>query len=510
MTSTSDGRPPDRADRPDRLDGSNRLDRPHRLDSSDDRLPRPGPTRRTVTAAALCLVGAAVAVGCATRPLWTLAAAVVVVLLAATVRVPMALPVLVTPALLLVNRVGDTLSVSDLVLFAAFWPALLLHPRPMGRPVRTVLWATAFYQATVLFTVIVNPYPANAVEWVHSWLLAGGAVLVGWAIGAAGRARTAFGLLLVGAGVVAVAALAQFTVDLAHGYTGAVYLDEPFGMHKNYIGCVLAVAAVLVYARPRWLGWSDRLCLAAFVLFTAGVLVSQSRQALVSLAVAVAVIALRPDPDRHRSRLVLVLVAVSAMVVAVLVQDQLASGDEYNSAYQRLTWFTQSLTIWQQYPLFGAGLRWWYTDRFAERFQPPNAELEMLSSAGVVGLLGFLVMFAAVLVVLWRLDRRFGTLAFSVVLMRLVQGQLDLFWVAAQVSVPFWVAGVCLGAADRARRDATPDAHANAHALADADADGRPDVGSRSATATAPRPEHTPAPLALRDTDTPSPAPVSP
>jgi hypothetical protein len=31
-----------------------------------------------------------------------------------------------------------------------------------------------------------------------------------------------------------------------------------------------------------------------------------------------------------------------------------------------------------------------------------------------------------------------------------VQGQLDLFWVSAQVSVPFVIAGVCLGAQARA------------------------------------------------------------
>ncbi len=33
-----------------------------------------------------------------------------------------------------------------------------------------------------------------------------------------------------------------------------------------------------------------------------------------------------------------------------------------------------------------------------------------------------------------------------VVLSRLVQGQLDLFWVAVQTSVPFLIVGICLGA----------------------------------------------------------------
>jgi hypothetical protein len=38
------------------------------------------------------------------------------------------------------------------------------------------------------------------------------------------------------------------------------------------------------------------------------------------------------------------------------------------------------------------------------------------------------------------------------ILMRFVQGQFDLFWVAAQVSIPFVIAGVCLGAQAYAAR----------------------------------------------------------
>lgn len=428
--------------------------RPHRtaVAAAAERVPRVAPARRTVVGAGLVVLGVVLAALTATQPYLALGVGAVVLVVGLTLRSPMALPVLGMPLLLLVNRVGGALSISDFVLFAAFWPALLFGRRPMSRPMRNVLWASAFYQATVLFTVIVNPYVANVVEWFHSWLLVGGALLVGWAIGAAGHARLALGLYVGGSTVVALAALAQFAVNLGQGSTGAVYLNEPLMMHKNYIGCVLAFAAIIVYTRPRWLRWNDLLCLGLFGLFLAGILVAQSRQALIGLAVAIAVVALRPDPHRHRSKVVLLAIAGAAVVVGTLVQDQLESGNQYNSAYQRLIWFRQSLLIWEQYPWFGAGLRWWYTDRFEENFQPPNAEFEMLSSGGVVGLLGFLVMFLAILVILWRVDSRYGTLAFVLVLMRLVQGQFDLFWVAAQVSIPFVIAGVCLGAQAHAAR----------------------------------------------------------
>ncbi|MEO7235893.1 MAG: O-antigen ligase domain-containing protein, partial [Lapillicoccus sp.] len=100
-------------------------------------------------------------------------------------------------------------------------------------------------------------------------------------------------------------------------------------------------------------------------------------------------------------------------------------------------------------PWFGVGLRWWYTDRFSSRFQPPNAEVEVLTTAGLLGLAAFVVLIVGSLVVLWRLPPVYGTLALGVVLSRFVQAQFDLFWVAAQVSVPFLIAGVCLGEATR-------------------------------------------------------------
>ena len=82
-------------------------------------------------------------------------------------------------------------------------------------------------------------------------------------------------------------------------------------------------------------------------------------------------------------------------------------------------------------------------DDAAPGVQPGRGFLvEVLASAGIVGLVGFLIMWIGVLVVLWHVDPRFGTLAFAIVFCRLVQAQFDLFWVAVQVSVPFVVAGI--------------------------------------------------------------------
>ena len=80
----------------------------------------------------------------------------------------------------------------------------------------------------------------------------------------------------------------------------------------------------------------------------------------------------------------------------------------------------------------------------------------MLSTAGLVGLAGFLVLMVGSLVVLWRMDPRYGLVAFVVILSRLVQGQLDLFWVAVQTSIPFLIVGICLGAHGRELADQPP------------------------------------------------------
>ena len=74
-----------------------------------------------------------------------------------------------------------------------------------------------------------------------------------------------------------------------------------------------------------------------------------------------------------------------------------------------------------------------------------------------MGLLGFAIMWIGILIVLWKVDPRFGGLALAVFLSRIVQSQFDLFWVAGQTSVPFVIAGICLGALALEQERAAPD-----------------------------------------------------
>lgn len=398
-----------------------------------------------VVAVALVGIGATIP----TQPLLGLAAGVAALAVGLSALHAATLPLLAMPLVLIVARLapaGVDVSTSDVALFAAFWPALFLARRGYTRPMRSVLWLAIVYQALTLLTVVANPFRANTIDWFHTFFLVIGGLVVGWAVGREGHARTGLSLIMLTGAALAVVTIGQGLVQLASGNLGPVYVTWPFPMHKNFTGTTLAAVAVMAYVRPAWMHWSRRSTLLVFWLCIVGVLFAQSRQGLVGLALTMLVVVLRRETDRRRSKIVLVIVPLAMAMVALTVKLQIDSGNRFNSSSTRLELFRQSIDIWLQDPWFGVGLRWWYTDRFPVQFQPPNAELEVLTTAGVVGLVGFAVLMIGTLRVTSRMDAAFGMLPFAIVLNRFVQGQLDLFWVSVAGSLPFVVVGICCGA----------------------------------------------------------------
>jgi O-antigen ligase len=364
-----------------------------------------------------------------------------------TRRTPMAIPLLAVPALFVVERVGlgaGDLTVSDVALAAAFGTALLLGKRPYSKPLRALLWLNLFYQFTTLFTVIVNPQAANTIEWFHAWLLISGALIMGWALGRAGYAKTTLSLIIVAGCVIAVGTVFTALFQFAHGDFAAVYPAWPWAMHKNFAGTAMSFAAIIAYLRPSWIGLSEWWVRRALWLLVIAILLTQSRQAIVGLLVVI-LVAVGRRGVTGRSRLTLLLIIPAAYLIVTMVIDQINSQNQHNSVFQRLDWFREVYAFWKHSPIFGHGLRFWYYNPEVP-YQPPQAELEVVASAGLVGLFGFMVMWVGIIVVLWRIDPHYGTLAVALPLSRIVQGQFDLFWTAVQTSVPFVVVGVCLGA----------------------------------------------------------------
>lgn len=382
------------------------------------------------------------------RPALALIATAAVLLIGVSALHTAAVPLLALPFLYLPLRLAVSatdLSYSDAALGVCTLIAVIFAPRPLSRPMRNILWLVAIYQVATLFTVVANPYSANAIEWVHAGTLTAGAAIVGWTIGRSGYGGLGLRIMLGTALVIATWAIVVGGMHVLKGDLGPLYL--PGGFHKNFTGTVLGTTALIAYVRPAWVGIRPAWSMAAFWWLALAIGFTQSRQAVVALGVALVVLVLRTRTDRRRSQAILFAIVPALAVVMTLVRDQLASGNEHNSFFSRLAWYQQAIDIWQTQPITGVGLRWWYTDRFPGGFQPPNAEIEVISSTGVLGLMAFLLMMIGTVVILWKLPAEYGLLASLVVLSRLVQGQFDIFWVAAQTSVPFVIAGICLGAA---------------------------------------------------------------
>lgn len=339
------------------------------------------------------------------------------------------------------------LTASDAVLALAFWPAVLLGPRPFSPELRTLLWLNAVYQALTIFTLIANPFRANLVEWFHAWLLISGALIVGWAVAASGRARLGLSLFLLACLGLGLSTIVYGLLQYAGGDFGAVYPEWPWPMHKNFIGSLLSLAAIVVYARPSWLGWRKSLVMLSLVVFIAAVAMSQARQALIGLAIGVLIVALRQHGERRRAVLALVTVVPIGYATFTMVRDQMASDNQHNSWFQRLDWYEDSMEIWREQFLVGHGLRYWTQHGAPGTFQPPNAFLDVAASTGLAGLVAFVVFWIGVVVVLWRMDPAHGTLALALALSRIGQAQFDLYWVSISASVPFLLVGLCLGAA---------------------------------------------------------------
>ncbi|MEO6790662.1 MAG: hypothetical protein ABI187_06800, partial [Ornithinibacter sp.] len=119
------------------------------------------------------------------RPLYAVLVGAAVLALGVSLLEPAMLPFGAVCCAVLALRVGGAtldFTVADAALGLATLPALVLAIRPLSPPMRSLLWLTTAYLALTSFTLIANPYRANAVEWVHQGVLVGGALIVGWAV----------------------------------------------------------------------------------------------------------------------------------------------------------------------------------------------------------------------------------------------------------------------------------------------------------------------------------------
>lgn len=416
------------------------------------RMSGPGPAS-VVAVVGVVAVAVAIGVFSASNIELAMIVATAVLLVGVAFRDATIIPILAVPATLVQARViGGSLSVSDFVLALASVIAVMMLRGRGAVVLQPLIWAGLAYLCMSIPTLILNRYSANFIEWGHEVFLIIGSLIVGFVIGRENRAKAALTIYVLACCGIAIAAIIVAAQSfLTTGAFQPAYLPD---LQKNTTGGMLAVAAVIAFARPVWLGWKPGWSMFAVGLTSVGILAAQSRQGLVGALVGILIVSLRARPQTgKRTKIVWLAVIPVAAYVLSQVTAQFASNDAFNSARQRVAWYEQSIAIWQKSPIFGSGMRWWYTDRFAEQFQPPNAELEVLTEVGVFGLIGFLILFAVAGWYLWKMDPVYGTVAFAVVATRFTQAQFDLYWVAGQASLLWIVAGICYGgqARDRVR-----------------------------------------------------------
>jgi len=176
-------------------------------------------------------------------------------------------------------------------------------------------------------------------------------------------------------------------VRYAQGYGG--FLSD-----NNCLGLALVMAVPLCWYAQHLLKyrWLKLACIATTVLTVAGIVMTHSRGAAISLVVTFMAIAWH---SRHKA-LVLVLLVCSSAPFVYLVADSyseristLTDIEDDTSAYARIEYAQAAIRMWMDYPVFGVGygstnwsrLSFRYLGR-ADRHVVHNTYLQMLVDSG--------------------------------------------------------------------------------------------------------------------------------
>ena len=359
---------------------------------------------------------------------------------------PVLVAVAAFPSTLILQRtgggsVGSSLSVADLMIVLGVVVVLPQVRWERTATLRRVLLPALAYEAIILPTVLAHPNAHDSLEWLHRLEMVVGALVLGWAVGASGRAKQAVTAFLIGCIV-----LAALTVE--HAF--ALHFEPgQWGLYqKNYLGSVLWMGAAAAHINPPWLGVPRRFARVAKYVCAVGILAAQAKQDIIALALVVLLAAFLDPRVRRRSRML--VAATLALLIAgyFMLAAELSGPGKLNTVTERTGALSSDFHIWLQSPIFGEGMRWFYLPQFASYGQPPNILLETLTDTGLVGLLAILVLLVGSARIYLSLPRAVSTLALVLLAGRVVEAIFDVYWVSPQTTLPWMIAGLALGAWD--------------------------------------------------------------
>lgn len=413
-------------------------------------------TVRAAFAVLAIAIGAAVGYSFADNTRLGLPVLLGLLLLALALYRPASIAVLAFVGTFFVERLGSAsasagphggVSYSDALLAAASVMALpaMLGRRQTGR-LRPALTGLGAYLAALVLGVIAHPSSRAYLEWAHRLVLVGGALLVGAWIARENLVRVTMRWFL---GIAFIVALFAVRYSFTHAFQPAY----PLGMHKNFVGAQLGTAFVLMIVLRRQFRLRTGTWVVALIIVALGLVASQSRGAELGAAVALLLAFLLDGRSHSRAAKVgSLLIGITIAVFAVLsVRSQLdATTDgptEHGSIGTRFSVEAETRAIWREHPWAGAGLKYFLSGEYGYFAQAPNNVVDNeLAESGIIGLAGFSIMQIAIIGVGF-VRRRDGTLVVcgvALVVGQLLHGQVDVYWTAGVVSLPFLVLGMGL------------------------------------------------------------------
>jgi hypothetical protein len=423
---------------------------------SAERPPGPLGARRRprfLTVAVVVIAEVLLAVLAVRRPELAVGAALAGLAVLAAVHLPR--PVLAVGLLspFLTTRIGGSsadLSLTDaytLVGLVAAAPFLSFRSNP---DLRRLFLGFGAYLVVLTAAVLINPSQVAFVELGHRALVYGSAILVGAAIVASGQLQRALRLFVFACAGVSLLAVVE---SARSGYAPAYPLD----LQKNAAGLLFAAGILVLLSGRRWLQLPRPTYLPLMVACAGGLLAAQSRSAFLALVVVVAVRVVLDQRRRVIGTGTKVVIALLCLALAgtawssIRERDLEAENRQFGAVDTRVEAFDYAVDRWREEPVFGVGLRYW-TDP-AEReasgvaFVPVPHSLVVgeLGESGVVGLVALAGLLGWTALVLQRRRDLLSHLGLDVFALRVVQGVVEIFWVAGPLTLGTLFVGIGLG-----------------------------------------------------------------
>lgn len=333
---------------------------------------------------------------------------------------------------------GFDLSYADAVLIMSTLLALPFVPW-QSRTLRRLLSALFVYVLIIAVTILANPSPRAVIELFHRVELVGGALVVGSAVAAAGKARFALRLVLAACGALAAGAVVYtLTHDLGPAY--------PFNVNKNAAGFLLTGALLVLVVAPDLVELPRSAMVPVQALLLAGLVACQSRASAATFLVVLFIAMLR----RRGSRALLPVVGALALAAMVWSTSQHLTDQtpkaKHNALNSRLETYDSTLNLWADHPVFGLGLRF-FRDPSLEMAEPHNVVISALGESGLVGTVGLVVFLALVIHTLRRQRVQLSRLAVYLVVAQFINALADIYWVAGRGTLPWLIVGLAAGEA---------------------------------------------------------------